>query len=325
MQNKIESAQMDYVRNTLLINHFHKILSLCEENVPIIPLKGLSLLFSIYKEDYARNVGDMDIFVSENNLETLVSALKKLGYVFKKQNINYILRAKGKFDMIHPDKKQYDLDIHIDLITKKFYRNSTGNFTSFALSRLRTIEHNGKTIFLLSPVDEWLYLAQHYCHHLFANDKWLKDLYLLQNGFSDKEIMELVTLAKRFRFERVVTAVHRHLRYKYPQNAIQIPELVIKKHFVFDRLFRNPNRKYSYTFSNRLIAVYWKFIFIDNFQFRLKAYMRLLFPELNVLSDIYNCPSRMIGLIYPFHFVLVLFSSCLFLPVLLIKNRYKRE
>ena len=317
MQNEIDFLPVDYVKNTLLINHFHKILSLCGDNCPVIPLKGMSLLFSIYKEDYSRNVGDIDLFVSENNLETLVEALKNLGYVFRNKSIDNRLQSKRKFDMIHPDKKYCDLDIHIDLINKKFYRTSTGDFTSFALSRLHTTEHNGKTIFLLSPVDEWLYLAQHYCFHLFSNDKWLKDLYLLQNNFSEKEITDLAAIAKKFHFERVVTAVSRNLNCQYPQSTIKISESVTNKNFVFDLLFRNPHRKYSYTFFNRIIAVYWEFIFIDNSLSRRKAYLQLLFPRLNVLSDIYNCSSKMIWLVYPVHLLLALFSSIMFFPVII--------
>lgn len=320
MQNKIESTYFYFARNTLLISHFHKIRSLCGDNVQIIPLKGISLLFSIYKEDYSRNVGDIDLFVPLKNLKMLIDTLTKLGYVFKNQSINNRLQSKRKFDMIDPDKKYCDLDIHIDLINKKFYRISTGNFSSFALSRLHTIVHNNHTISLLSPVDEWLYLAQHYCFHMFSNDKWLKDLFLLQNCLSDKEITDIVIVAKTFHFERVVTAVSRHLRHKYPLETVKIPELITKKYFVFDLLFHNPNQKYSYTFSNRIIAVYWEFIFIDNFQSRLKAYLQLLFPQLNVLSDIYNCSSKMISFVYPFHSLLVLLSSILFLPMIMLKN-----
>lgn len=321
MHNEIISSEIDYVRNTLLINQFYKILSLCGDTYPVIPLKGISLLFSIYKEDYLRNVGDIDIFVSENNLEMLVEALKKSGYTCRNKRINYRLCSKRKFDMIHTDKRFCDLDIHIDLINKKFFRTTTGDFTTFALNRLHTIEHNSKTILLLSPVDEWLYLAQHYCFHLFSNDKWLKDLYLLQLGFSNEEITDLVSIAKRFHFERVVTAVSKLLSHKYPQDSIKVPELITKKYFVFDLLFHNPDRKYAHTFSNRIIAVFWEFIFIDNIRLRLKAYLHLLFPQLYVLSDIYSCSSKMICFAYPFHLLLVLFSSVLFLPIFMFKNK----
>jgi hypothetical protein len=320
MQNNIDISNIDFVRNTLLIKHFCKILSLCGENCLIVPLKGISLLFSIYKDDYSRNIGDIDIFVSENSIDILVVKLKELGYVFRSHNINNRLQTKRKFDMIHSDKKYCDLDIHIDLINKKFYRISTGDFTAFAVNRLTKMRYNHQTIFRLSPIDEWLYLAQHYCFHLFSNDKWLKDLYLLQSHFSDKEILELVAISKKFHFERVVTAVSRCLKNKYLYNEIKIPEIITEKYFIFDLLFRNPNQKFSYTFPNRIVAIYWEFIFIDNFSCRLKAYSQLLFPKLMLFLDIYNCKSRIFYCLCPVHFIGVFLSSILFLFMLIYKK-----
>jgi hypothetical protein len=320
MQNDIETDRIDFVKNTLLINHFCKILSLNSEDCLIVPLKGISLLLGIYKDDYSRNVGDIDIFVPENDRETLITNLKKTGYVFRNQNINNRLPSKRKFDMIHAGKKYCDLDIHTDLINKKFYRTSTGDFTSFALKRLTKTGYKHQPILLLSPVDEWLYLAQHYCFHLFSNDKWLIDLYLLQCRFSSEEISELVAVAKKFHFERVVTAVSRCLKSKYPQKEVKIPEIITKRHYVFDLL--SCNHKYAYTFTNRIIAIYWEFVFIDHFFSRLKAYIQLLFPPLMVLSDIYNCRSKIIYLAYPVHLLLVILSSALFFPLLYYKRHH---
>ncbi|MDR0763245.1 MAG: nucleotidyltransferase family protein [Bacteroidales bacterium] len=316
MQNAIAIGNIDFVKNTLFINHFCKILSLCGENCLIVPLKGISLLFSIYKDNYSRDVSDIDILVPENNVEDLIVQLKKLGYVFRNQNINNRKQIKRKFDMMHADKKYCDLDIHTDLINKKFYRTSTGNFTAFAWQRLTKTTYNHQRIFLLSPVDEWLYLAQHYCFHLFSNDKWLRDLYLLQYCFSYEEITELVALAKQFHFERVVTMVGRYLKNKYSPEAIKIPEMITKKYFVFDLLSRKPGKKFAYTFSNRIIAIYWEFVFIDNPLSRLKAYLQLLFPALTIFMDIYNCKSKISCCFYPLHLAGVLLSSILFLPVL---------
>jgi hypothetical protein len=320
MHNDIESENIDFARNILLVNHFCKILSLCGENCSIVPLKGISLLFSIYKDDYLRNIGDVDILVPENNVEILIAKLKELGYVFK-NHINNRLLSKRKFDMIHPEKKYCDIDIHIDLINKKFYRLSTGNFTPFAMSRLTKTTYNHQNISLLSPVDEWLYLSQHYCFHLFSNDKWLRDLYLLQCRFSNEEIAELVTVATKFHFKRIVTAVSRCLKNKYRHDKIKIPEIVSGKHCVFDLASRNSGKKFAYTFSNRIIAFYWEFIFIDSFRSRLNACLKLLFPEPIVLMDIYNRKSKIFYCLYPLHSIGVLLSSILFFPVLYIKCR----
>ncbi|MDR2057674.1 MAG: PqqD family protein [Dysgonamonadaceae bacterium] len=78
--------------------------------------------------------------------------------------------------------------------------------------------------------------------------------------------------------------------------------------------------RYSYTFFGRMVAIYWEFIFIDRFKSRLKAYLHLLFPRLNVLSDIYCFRSKMICFAYPVHLLLVLVSSILFQPIIMVKK-----
>jgi hypothetical protein len=316
MHNNIETENIDFAKNIWLVNHFCKILSLCGENCLIVPLKGISLLFSIYKDDYSRNVGDIDILVPENDIGILIAKLKELGYIFR-NHINSRLQSKRKFDMVHPGKKYCDMDIHIDLINKKFYRLSTGDFTSFALRRLIKTGYNHQDIWQLSPVDEWLYLAQHYCFHLFSNDKWLTDLYLMQVSFSREDIAELVIVATKFHFKRIVTAASRCLKNKYPQDEIKIPEMITEKYCVFDSLFHKSGKKFAYTFSNRIIAFYWEFIFIDNLRSRLNAYLKLLFPKSVVFMDIYNFKSKVFYCLYPLHSTGVLLSSILFLPVFL--------
>ena len=322
MCNNPEIEKIEFVRNTVLINQFCKIVSLCEDDCQLIPLKGISLLFRIYN-DYSRNVGDIDLFVLEKDVEKFMNHLSTIGYVPRTPGMNKVrLQSKGKFDMVHSDKKQCDLDIHINLINKKWFKLSTGDFTSFALSRVKTIEYKDLNINVLSETDEWLYLAQHYCFHLFSNAKWLKDLYLIQKNFSEADIVELIATAHHFHFERIVTAVSKRLKSNYPPNEITIPEMQTKKHRVFD-FISSQNLKFASRFSNRIVAIYWEFIFIHRWLSRVNAYWRLLFPKLHILKDIYNCKTITGLLLYPLHVVLVLFSSLLFIPLLTVSKASK--
>ncbi|MDR3219618.1 MAG: nucleotidyltransferase family protein [Dysgonamonadaceae bacterium] len=318
MQINIENENIEFVRNTILVNQCCKIIALCSECL-VVPIKGISLLFSIYKNDYSRNVGDIDLLIPENKMDAFIKKLSGTGYTLRTQKMNsYRMKSKRKFDMVHHDSRYCDLDIHVDLINKKFFRLSVeGDFTSFALSRLKKAAYKGTTIYLLSPVDEWIYLAQHYCFHLFSNDKWLKDLYLIQRRFSEDDIAELVLITKKFHFERLVTAASRRLSTKYDKTEINIPEILTKKQFVFDLLFRKPNQKFAPTFSNRIIADYWEFIFIDNNKSRISAYLQLLFPQLTVLLDMYHFKSKTGCFFYPVHLLFVILSSILFFPLLI--------
>ena len=312
--------EKEFARNSILLNQFCRIMDLCGIDAVLVPLKGVSLLFTLYKDDYARNVGDIDFLIEESKVGEAIGKLQQAGYVLrsKKATANRLI-SKRKFDMVHVDKRFCDLDIHVDLVTKKFFRITTGDFTSFAMSRLQKINYKGYEISLLSPVDEWLYLAQHYCFHLFSQDKWLKDLYLLQSGFSEKERMELIDIAGRFNLKRVVTACSQCLRTAYAGKEIKIPHLIEDKPLFFNLILRRSSRRYdSRKRIDRLIAAYWEFLFIDNAALRAEAFLCLLFPSFSMFCSIYTLYSLpAFILLYSFHIVLVLFSSLLFFPALL--------
>ncbi|MDR0430649.1 MAG: nucleotidyltransferase family protein [Tannerellaceae bacterium] len=318
---KAAPAVIEFVKNSMLLRQFCRIAELCVSGCPIIPLKGMSLLLTLYKDDYSRNVGDMDLFIPADRIDYFTGKVHALGYKTKNpRQATKRIQSKGKFDMVNDDPRFCDLDIHVDLITKKFFRQTAVGFTSFALSRLHTIVYRQINIPLLSPVDEWLYLAQHYCFHLFSGEKWLKDLYLLQSYFEEKEIAELLIVAKRFHFKRVVTAVGHCLRCYYPADEIKIPLMDIGRNYLFKRLLRKPDIRFSRRLTDRIIAVYWEFLFIDRFASGMGAYIRLLFPGISLLCNIYNLPFPFTGwLLYPFHIIMVILSSILFAPLVIKK------
>jgi hypothetical protein len=323
MQNTLKENDLeaDFARNIILVNQFYKLVNLGGTTCRVIPLKGISLLLSLYKNNYSRNVGDIDLFVDENQVDDFINKLKATGYSPRNSETHTSrLKSKRKFDMVHSDPRYCDLDIHVDLITKKFFRITTGDFTSFALQRLRKTDLKGSTVYLLSPVDEWLYLAQHYCFHLFSGKKWLSDLYLLQSGFSDKEICELVEIARKYHFERIVTAVSICLKNNYEKEKIKIPVIVEKKYCIFELLLRKSNARFTNIISDRIIAAFWEFVFIDSAKSRIYAYMHLLFPPSSVFQSIYHFHSRFFLLLYPFHLLLVLLASVLFFSLLWIKG-----
>ena len=301
-----EVNEIEFVRNTILVNQFYKIFRLCGEDCPIVPLKGMSLLLSIYKDNYARNIADIDFFVAKENVPKLVEKLEKIGYRFRKnhEKLKVRLNTKHKFDMVNIDNRFCDLDIHTDLINKKFFKFSTGKFSDFAINRLQTKIINDLKIPFLNPIDEWIYLAQHYSLHFFSNDKWLHDLFLIQNNFSNLELAELINIAQKYHYERVVTAVALKLKQKYNPEAIKIPELISK----WDSLDFVLSYKKKNKFVHKILVIYWRFLFIDNKTTRNKAYLKLFSLNLNYLSDVYQCNKITAIILIPIHFLLCIFS-----------------
>jgi hypothetical protein len=324
----IENREVvDFIRNSIILNQFIKITKLSGKTGYIIPLKGVSLLFTVYSNDYSRNVGDIDFLIPGQDVKELIETLEEKGYLLRSKRATSLrLKAKRKFDMVHRDSRFCDLDIHTDLITKKFFRLTTGDFTSFALTRLRTITHQDTTVSLLSPVDEWLYLAQHYCFHLFSEDKWLKDLYLIQKQFSDEDVVNLQKVADSFGFNRIVTAVSHRLNMKYEDDDVKIPFTLKRIPFFFNFLLKKSNAVYERKLTDRIIASYWEFLFIDKASARLRAYLKLLFPARALLGTIYTAYSPVLFVIlYPFHLIITLLSSLLFIPLLLFKIFMDKE
>ena len=312
-QNKLN--EIEFVRNTILVNQFCKIVTLCGNDCLIVPLKGISLLFSIYKDNYARNVADIDFLVAEKNIPHVIEKLESIGYRFRKshKNLKFRLNLKHKFDMVNLDNRFCDLDIHTGLMNTKFLKLSDEDFTIFAQTRLQTKTINNIKISFLNPIDEWIYLAQHYCFHFFSNDKWLIDLYLIQANFSNSEIAELIIISQKFHFERTVTAASLKLRQRYDTETIKIPQLISKWRSLNFVLSYKPQNKFAY----KILMIYRKFLFIDNKDTRNKAYLKIFIPELNYLSDTYQCNKLVAFLLIPIHLLLCLFSLLSFLFIFL--------
>jgi len=301
-----ESNELEFARNTILVNQFCKIVTLCGDDCPIVPIKGISLLFTIYKDNYARNMADIDFLVAEKNVPRLVEKLESIGYRFRKNhnNLKTRLNLKHKFDMVNVNNRFCDLDIHTGLINEKFVQDTSENFTDFTISRLQTRTYNNLKLFFLNPVDEWIYLAQHYCFHFFSRDKWLHDLYLIQAGFSNSDITELITISQKFHFERIVTVASLKLRQQYGIETIKIPPLISKWHSLNFILSYKPQNK----FAHKMVIIHRRSLFIDNKKTRNKAYLKLFIPKLNYLSDTYHCNKFVAFLLIPIHLLLSLLS-----------------
>lgn len=82
IQGFLKSAMVQAtVENMAKMAEFKKYSSLFEEqNIPIIPLKGIALTHVIYEEMPVRRMGDIDIFVREGDLERVKTLLKSHGF-----------------------------------------------------------------------------------------------------------------------------------------------------------------------------------------------------------------------------------------------------
>ena len=92
---------------------------------------------------------------------------------------NLVHLAKKKISLLSTSPCRVNVDIHFALVTKKFFSPTTSTFNADAFAR----QKSGR----LDSVDNWLFLAQHGCFHLFSDSKWIRDLDIVYQSFTDDE------------------------------------------------------------------------------------------------------------------------------------------
>ena len=311
----------NFVKNTMLINDFSNLAKTI--NADIIPIKGMALLLSIYKDNIGeRMLSDIDILISEKDLETVVEGMYQNGYVMIERMFGKgRYRHRKTFTFHHTENKKCDIDVHTCLVTNKFFRDTIGNFNEDTLRNVETAQYNNLTIKVLSPIYNWIFLAQHYCFHLFCKKKWLHDLYVIQNSFSQDQIDELCKLVKQYNMERVYNASVSHLLNEYGAN-VKLPLLDIHHSLLFRRYL---SKKFDVTkmrkTTSKILGAFCEFTFISKAKDRFKQFLRLLFPSMDNLRQIYSITSVIVLiLMYPVNFVIVLLFSLIYCMILIAKK-----
>ena len=129
-----------------------------ENDLAVVPIKGLALLQDIYKQCPVRPMVDMDILVKEDELAKAENIITKLGYKEYLGNGSYSYWRNNNCNI--PFKKErggWVLELHFALDSKMF----NGIILPDLWKRLRASEINKNKIRLLSPEDTLFSLALH--------------------------------------------------------------------------------------------------------------------------------------------------------------------
>lgn len=146
--------------------------ALCAVGVTPLMLKGVVLAARLYPANpLARPASDVDVLVERGQVEVVASALEKLS-----------LRQLVDDSLGDPFEDHHHVafvgppglvEVHFRLISTL----GRGLFDDDAIRR-RAIESvfEGRRVLLLSPEDEFLYLAVHAANHAYLRVSWLLDL-----------------------------------------------------------------------------------------------------------------------------------------------------
>lgn len=319
---EINVSAIDVARGLLVLKDFEKLVQECRGIARIVPIKGVALLLTLYRDSYARPVGDIDILIYPRGcMSELKVLLAHKGYFPERKSATSSEELKYKHKCTFKSSGKTDIDVHLDFITKKFFSKTCGTFSKDAFSRCYPYDFEGMEIYLMNQADQWLLLAQHACFHLFCGEKWIKDLYLLQTAMTEKELQELGLRAGYYGFGKIVNATLYHLEKHYGNDALRIFEIKECRSFLLMKFIKKCDRPFLRCVRDRFIAAYWEFVFIDKKNAQFKAFMALLFPGLGMLMSIYKWRIKVLVLLfYPMHIIWV---SCCTVGFLLYFNTFR--
>lgn len=176
--------------------------ALAAEGITPALLKGYALALRLYPEQpLARPSSDVDVLVTVDELPRARAAMKRLELTEQRDaSLDDVFEEHHHLSFSKPGAL---VEVHFRL-----FSGFGGNvFDDGALrSRYRASEVEGRKVFLLSPEDEFIYLATHAANHSFLRISWLVDLqrYLLREPGLDWARM--ARDARKVRFASAVGA-----------------------------------------------------------------------------------------------------------------------
>lgn len=287
-----DGGEYSVARAMLVLRQYRQLCEIADGICRIVPLKGVSLLQSLYSQLLDRDAGDIDILVfPASKAPAFIEKLIDAGYErqFDHLSDSSALDAKRKIALRGRDALETDVDIHLSFITKRIFRSHCGNFNDDALSRCVP---TGPVESVMDRVDEWLFLAHHACFHQFENAKWSRDLELMLSGFTPQEVHRLKNRARKYGMMRVARVCERELnRLSGRKGGVFSLPLSTGGDKRFELLTDGILHKPHSRIMRRVFRAVWEIIFIDSPAGRLKGCCQLLFPSKRELKAVYRTSS----------------------------------
>lgn len=211
--------------------------ALAAKGIVPLALKGSVLAARLYPSNpRCRPSSDVDLLVTTEELEAVGRALEGLGLTRQHDvSLGDVFEDHHHLSYGGPAGL---VEVHFRLISS-FGR---GLFDDEAIrARALPFEFEGRRVLLLSPEDEFLYLATHAANHAFLRLSWLVDLqqYLRLAPALDFGVMAVRACDAGFR-QAVTVSLHlleRHLGVQLPSTARRAFGGRVLRGFVDDRLF----------------------------------------------------------------------------------------
>ncbi|MBU4312560.1 MAG: nucleotidyltransferase family protein [Candidatus Omnitrophica bacterium] len=171
-----QRRQKTLLINTLLLSQFFKInKGFQEHGITILPIKGVSLLLSIYKDMASRPMNDIDLLIEQKNVDRGVAILKDMGYRLDEyafsEDYYYLNYCHIPLFKEADEGLTYTVELHWSLAVPRPYKIGL----PLLWTRIRSITVDDKNVKLLSHEDDIFSLLL----HLRRFDKPLSLKYIL--------------------------------------------------------------------------------------------------------------------------------------------------
>lgn len=227
--------------------------TLAKRAITPVALKGSVLASRLYPDNpNVRTSSDVDVLVAPDALDEAAAAMEGIGF----RRFLDTASADQLEDHHHLSfMKQSELvEVHFRL-TNTFGRGLFDDAS--VLARTMPLRFEGRDVLVLSPEDEFLYLATHAANHAFMRASWLVDLqqYLLRFPSLDFDVMAVRAAEAGFTTAVTVTLglLERLLGVELPPSArLAFPAAPARR--LVDQVLFSPERVVSAEWSNHPLA-----------------------------------------------------------------------
>jgi hypothetical protein len=188
------ARELDYAGHVALLHQVDVALT-----VPAVALKGPLFAERYYQRPSARGTSDVDLLVSEEDLDRAIESLGPLGYTVldSSQQIAWSRREHHHLHLTRPGCPDLELHFHA-------YRGFGVTLRTGALAHGSLPARSFERLRVAAPEDELVYLAVHAASHRFGRLSWLYDLRLVVERMSPDAIRIAAQNARAWGVSRVV-------------------------------------------------------------------------------------------------------------------------
>ena len=213
-------------RNTLLYNSYSQIVSeFLKSGIPCMPLKGIFLAESIYKDIGIRQMFDIDILIKEQYISDCLTILRNMGFREERGNKSTFIQEVATVKHLPP---MYRNGISVELHYRIWIGDTNNLFSveDFWNNSIRA-EINKCPVFVMNDECQLVYLCLHVYRHLMEGNiqlfQWLDVVIILKNADGIFNWQGVQQLCEKNNCTKEVFSVL-HILHKFYQ--IEFPESV---------------------------------------------------------------------------------------------------